>query len=113
MADEKIVDWSIIRTLRELDDGGEAIYDSLITTYLDCSTDLIEKIKKSAQEGDICTFLNATHRLKGSSGTIGAKKVAMLCGSVEDIGTETSTATLLEYAKKIELAAREVASCLR
>lgn len=71
------LDVNMIDNLKEM--MGDA-YDGLVDTYITRSSQLINEI---INHNDIEELIKNVHSLKGSSGTMGAKKIFSLCGDFE------------------------------
>jgi HPt (histidine-containing phosphotransfer) domain-containing protein len=79
----------------------------LIAAYLEDSTSRIAALKDAAARRDWPVMRFTTHSLKGSSSTIGASRLAAICGEMEerarnptaDGPTESTTAIEDEFAR--------------
>ena len=76
--ESSMIDTDKIDSLKEM--MGEA-YDGLVKTYVKRSLELKNDIVKN--KGDIDKLIQDIHSLKGSSGTMGAKRLFSICESIE------------------------------
>jgi CheY-like chemotaxis protein len=82
--DDVTLDASIIAGIREsFSAGGADLVSKLIDQFVKEASSLVERITRAATTGDSQTLKAAGHGLKGTSLTIGAKRLAMLGGAVE------------------------------
>ncbi|HCA43460.1 MAG TPA: hypothetical protein DEP28_09445 [Bacteroidetes bacterium] len=81
---EDLFDFSIIESLKELDEPGEdSFFKELIGVYLEQSPGLIKDINLSFKTGNADQMGKAAHTLKGSSLNIGCRKFSDICKDIE------------------------------
>ncbi|MEI8186029.1 MAG: Hpt domain-containing protein [Chlorobiaceae bacterium] len=76
VAIEKILDLKIINGLKEI--GGVELIKSLFETFFDDSSRLLTELIQTEVNHDLKQFDQILHKLKGSSGSIGANKIYVL-----------------------------------
>jgi len=79
------VDPAVLTDLRQLDDTGELV-TTLITHFLDETPRLQEQMQAALLRSDATAFAEAAHKLKGSSGNVGARRMQQLCGELQTLG---------------------------
>ncbi|MCW2810744.1 MAG: hypothetical protein JWP61_1202 [Friedmanniella sp.] len=62
---------------------GTSMLDIIVDTFLERSGNRLEALRTAAAAGDAGTLADAAHELRGTSATIGADRVAQLCGTME------------------------------
>jgi CheY-like chemotaxis protein/HPt (histidine-containing phosphotransfer) domain-containing protein len=88
-----MIDWSMLNDLRGLQAEGEADFAlEMIGLYLENAPQLIDTIRQSMMAGDAPVLQRSAHTLKGSSASLGAQRVATLCGDLEKLGREGTVA---------------------
>ncbi len=70
-----------LRMLTGVEDLGFA--EEVLTSYLQADTLLMEKIRTAHAQGDAESVAKAVHKLKSSSGILGAKSLAKMCAELE------------------------------
>jgi len=85
-SDIDIMDWQIVDSVRDLDDGDEAgtILAELVQTFINEFTDNIEKLKTILEAENEEELRMLAHKMKGAAANLGAKKFAELCSKMED-----------------------------
>ena len=88
------------------------VVTELIDNFLSSAGERTARIREAVEQADSSILQQAAHSLKGSSGTLGAMKMAQICGDLETIGrngglTEPTTATgaldaMLELQQELE-----------
>ncbi len=95
---QPILDMTVLLSFRSLERDGSSIVDELIGLFLYHTQPLIETIKGASDDPSASAFKIALHRLKGSSASIGALRLAHLCEELEQqtaIGLRDSTGDIL------------------
>ncbi len=95
---QPILDLTVLLSFRSLERNGVLIVDELIQLFLFHTQPLLETIERSSVDPSESTFRIALHRLKGSSASIGALRLAHLCEELEQqatIGTQYLTHDIL------------------
>ena len=91
-----------LQRIRKATMGNEEFMAELIDIYLDDSPAQIRALRDAIQgrEGEVAA--SAAHRLKGSSGNLGADSLAALCRRVEESGRENRVEEMPGLLKDIE-----------
>lgn len=71
----------VVRGLREM--AGEDGFALIAREFLSSSRRLIEEMDRSAAGGDAAALRRSAHSLRGSSGSLGADRMAALCVEIE------------------------------
>ena len=87
-SDEPLVDFSFLRSLRDLADGCPDPVVELVDMYLADAPGKVEAILSGAAAGDSEAIKAAAHTLKGSSSNLGAKRLAAYCSDLEKMSNE-------------------------
>ena len=96
------IDWDVVSSLRELQSGSTDLGLELVELFLKELPGRVEAVEKAVRDADPATLLRAAHRLKGSSGTLGARQLAAICAELEQkgrIGTVEGAASLITTLK--------------
>ena len=81
---KEVLDVSILAEIRSLEADGEPnLLAELIDAYQVNSGNLMDQISSSLSTGDRNLLKKAAHNLKGSSGNLGAYRLAEMCGKLE------------------------------
>lgn len=65
---------------------GPQVVAKVVRKYLENIVQLEAKMKRAVEAGDATALEEAAHGLKGSSGTVGAERMAGLCRRLEELG---------------------------
>jgi CheY-like chemotaxis protein len=87
------VDPAVLKDLRQLDDTGE-LFTTLITHFLDETPRLQAQMQAAFRRSDPTAFAEAAHKLKGSSGNVGATRMKQLCGEMQILGRANDLTTV-------------------
>ena len=79
------VDPAVLTDLRQLDETG-TLLTTLISNFLDETPRLQEQMKSAVRQSDATALVEAAHKLKGSSGNLGAGRMQKLCGELQRLG---------------------------
>ena len=112
-APDLAVDLAVLNDLRMLQSAGEDFVTPLIDTYLREAGGLVEKLGAAVQGGDGQLVRQLAHKLKGSSGNMGARPLAELCAKLEEIGSENRLGQAPEIFDRIESEYDRVVEALR
>lgn len=82
LAVEKVLDSSTINGLKEI--GGDDLVGSLFETYIVDSDKLTGELAEAYRKNDIEQLDYLSHTLKGSSGSVGANKMHVLCKYINE-----------------------------
>jgi len=93
---EEHIDHAVIKTLREVMEGG---FDDLLDTFLSDSKERIDQLHSTRQA---CDLRMVAHSLKGSSSNMGAKRLAQLCGQLEERAQKEPLVDINELVIKID-----------
>jgi CheY-like chemotaxis protein len=68
--------------------GKEGAIEAILDLYLRDAPIRVERIRKAALEGALLEASQTAHSLKSSSATLGARRLAWLCGELEHLAAE-------------------------
>jgi HPt (histidine-containing phosphotransfer) domain-containing protein len=90
--DESAIDASIFDELRAGEVAGAAndFVTTIIDQYLTDSSSLIARLNEAVVRRDAPALRLATHSLRGSSGTVGATRMAGICEELERLARNTT-----------------------
>lgn len=78
------LDHSVIEDLKAIcRETGDDVSGELLQIFLAALPDRITEIRRFVSLGDSVGLLRAAHRLKGSSATLGASRMALICAELE------------------------------
>jgi two-component system CAI-1 autoinducer sensor kinase/phosphatase CqsS len=83
ICNESVLDDSIIESLKTV--GDSDMLASLLEVFVRESENIIEELGNAASAADLKRFENLSHTLKGSSATIGANRLFLLAGYLNDL----------------------------
>ncbi|MBX3349580.1 MAG: PAS domain S-box protein [Nitrospira sp.] len=82
-----IIDQTALAGIRALQRSGQPdIVVRVVTSYLDTSPDIVERIRSAARSQNATELRAAAHRLKSSSAQLGAMAVSADCRELEQMG---------------------------
>jgi HPt (histidine-containing phosphotransfer) domain-containing protein len=88
------LDPRVIASFREGDpDGAAGIVSLLIDQFLDEAATQTQLLRAAGERGDAAALKSAAHNLKGSSTTMGAKRLGAACRAVEAYAAHAATVT--------------------
>jgi CheY-like chemotaxis protein/HPt (histidine-containing phosphotransfer) domain-containing protein len=103
VAAEQPVDLQVLMSLEPGDDEeAVGLIAELIDLYLDNAEHEVNAIKSAVLEMDEGSLKKRIHSLKGSSSTIGACRIANLCGEFEETSEGRTRDSTEELVKKLE-----------
>jgi HPt (histidine-containing phosphotransfer) domain-containing protein len=80
----ELLDLGVIRDLAEAtSDSGPGFLRAVLERFASDALDCIERMRRHARNGDTAALASEAHRLKGSSGTVGAMLLAGECREIE------------------------------
>ena len=86
-----VIDLGVLASIRGLGDGGDSDpLSELIDLFLDDSAARLASLRNARKANDSRAFYRAAHTLKGSSGNMGARRMASICDYLEDAGRKGS-----------------------
>jgi HPt (histidine-containing phosphotransfer) domain-containing protein len=87
MAEQAILDESVIQTLRQLTPPGEPdILVEVLKLFLAEVPPRIDRLRNAMAAGNIQEVHRSAHSLKGSAGNIGARRLYDVCRDIDDKG---------------------------
>ncbi|NTU78553.1 MAG: Hpt domain-containing protein [Chloroflexales bacterium] len=99
---EAMMDTSVLREfLTMLGPEGSSLLRGLVETYLKEAPPVIEDLGETLGHADHAGAARLAHRLKGSSLSIGASRLATRCGVIEEICNVRLTPPAAAYAALI------------
>jgi HPt (histidine-containing phosphotransfer) domain-containing protein len=94
------LDSAVVETLREL--GGPEMISELSQMFFEDTSSSLAALKEAAESGDAPTVRRVAHTLKGSSGNMGAKRMAALCAELEGVGVSGDLARGPKLIEQLE-----------
>jgi HPt (histidine-containing phosphotransfer) domain-containing protein len=91
------MDPEVLSVLQEVMEDG---YPKLLDTFLDDSQKRIEALRKARDDAKVLGQI--AHSFKGSSGNLGAVRLAQLCQQLEDGSAEPAEVDLRELVDEID-----------
>jgi HPt (histidine-containing phosphotransfer) domain-containing protein len=90
-----------IESLRDL--GGPEMLSELAEMFFDDARSSIDAMTDAVERGDAQTLERVAHTLKGSSGNMGAQRMAELCGELQDAGVSGDLTHAPELLEGLEV----------
>ncbi len=88
----KSIDVNVLEDLDQLDSSeDESLAREVLVTYLSVISGLVAQIEAAVGQNDLATASFSAHKLKSSSSSIGAYRLARLCKILEDVVHEEIT----------------------
>lgn len=81
-APDDLLDPAIIQSLRELGDDDFSLAE-LRAIFAETARETMEEIQEAVDGGDGATVRALAHRLKGAGGSMGARRMAVMCRELE------------------------------
>ena len=100
---EELIDVDALKLMRKLLRSVPGRYEVVLEQYLESAHQLLAEIGTGLAEGSNDELYRPAHKIKSQSASVGAKKLAELCGKMESIGREGLVAgisELLEQARE-------------
>jgi HPt (histidine-containing phosphotransfer) domain-containing protein len=102
-AEEPVLDAEVIAGLRELsDEDGPDILVELVEMYLGDTPPRLVALREAVGQSDAEAVKQIAHSVKGSSGNLGAQRMARLCAELETAGTNRDLARATRLLRRIE-----------
>jgi two-component system sensor histidine kinase/response regulator len=103
--DDEILDADTIAGLQELENDGGGMSD-LVAMFIATGAERVQELRRAIEAGDQDATTRIAHNLRGSSGSLGAVRLATLCAECETAGADRDhgTATALMAAIEDEFA---------
>ena len=90
------------RRIREASMADPEFLKELIDLYLGDTFQQLELLRESVAEGDCASVARTAHRLKGSSGNVGAEILMRLCNQMEHSGRDNQAQDLGRLYREID-----------
>lgn len=103
LPDHELLNLARIKELKELDDS-EATHEvvqKLLGLFREECPQQIESIKAAVETGDKTSFVNISHRLRGSLLSMGLDKAAEICKRLESVPFDTDALSALEKLEEL------------
>lgn len=99
--------------LRALRDVGDDLVARAARIFLDQKASWAIEMRRALSAGDARTFHRAAHSLQGSSGTLGARRLAALCSRLIDLARADRLAECAAPLRAVEEELERVEGALR
>jgi two-component system, sensor histidine kinase and response regulator len=114
VAPDASIDQSVLEGLRELQEEGEPdVLKELIELFLEDVPSQLEALREAEERDDAKSVERTAHTLKGSSGNMGATRMATLCAELEVVGGSGSLARAPELFEQLKAEFDRVRTVLR
>src|SRR5215210_4124741 len=107
---EPYLDAVVVESLRDL--GGDEMLSELTQLFFEDAVSNLAALKEAIEKHDATSVERVAHTLKGSSGNMGATRMADLCGQLQDVGTSDDLAAALALLERLEVEFEHVRSAL-
>jgi two-component system sensor histidine kinase/response regulator len=97
---EEPLERAVVENLREL--GGQEMLSELSEMFLNGASSALRDLKEAIQSEESPSVERTAHTLKGSSGNMGAKRMAELCAELQDAGTSGDLSCAPELLERLE-----------
>jgi len=94
-------------------EGETDALDRLITKFLDSARDECAEARAALSRGDPETLRRAVHRLKGSSGMFGARRLSALSARIEELSSRHTLGEAVPLVDELEQELERVALVLQ
>ena len=98
--------------LKDYSDGDIAFEREIVDNFYQTAHDVIAGLKESIRTDDHTMWVEQSHKLKGSSGFIGAEKLCTICADAQQIPIETDCGARNVILQDIKTEFRLVKTCL-
>jgi len=105
------LDAVVVESLRDL--GGDEMLSELTQLFFDDAGSNLTALKEAIEKHDATSVERVAHMLKGSSGNMGATRMAVLCGQLQDIGTSGDLTAAPALLERLEVEFEHVRSALK
>jgi PAS domain S-box-containing protein len=114
-AERPSIDYEVLESIRQVQARGSGdLLDRVIHTYLNTSPELIDGLRQALLDEDAEEVARVAHKIKSSSGMLGATKLASLSQELETLGHKKSLAeaesVLASLETEFETVAAELAA---
>jgi len=109
------IDRAVIEGIRMLEGPGrEGLVEKVVSLYLSDSLAHMERVRASAEAGDMESLRRAAHTLKSSSANVGATGVSEICRKIEaDVAGGNPPASVGSLIERLESEYRSACGELR
>lgn len=112
--EEEVLDPVIVANLRSLlgpgdTKGGRA----LIEMFLQATPPSLAALRAAVVDGDAAAIAAVAHRLRGSSASFAARRMAPLCERIETLAASAETSVLQDLVAEVEKEFDRAQHCLR
>jgi two-component system sensor histidine kinase/response regulator len=97
---EEPLDEGVLAGLRELGDAD--LLSELSTMFVDDASSPLGGLREATEGGDAKSVKQIAHTLKGSSGNMGAKRMAKICAELEYVGASGDLSYAPELLGRLE-----------
>jgi two-component system sensor histidine kinase/response regulator len=97
---ETPVDQAVLENLREL--GGSEMVSELVEMFFEDASSSLSALREAVEGGDVHSVERIAHTLKGSSGNMGAKRMAGLWSELEEVGASGDLSGVPELLEQLE-----------
>jgi HPt (histidine-containing phosphotransfer) domain-containing protein len=116
--EQAALDTEVIVSLLELsDDDGPGILAELVEMYLTDTPPKLDALHEALTRGDSDAVAQLAHTVKGSSGSLGAKRMAVLCAELEEQGRRRNLSEaagiLSQVSREYQTACRALEAAVR
>jgi two-component system sensor histidine kinase/response regulator len=102
-SEEAPLDEWALAGLRELQQEGDPdLVKELVVLFLDDAPSQLAALRGAIEEEDADSVERIAHTLKGSSGSMGAKKMAEICGELQNVGASGDPARAPRLFERLE-----------
>lgn len=109
-----IIDQTALAGIRALQRSGQPdIVVRVVTSYLDTSPDIVDRIRSAARSQSATELRAAAHRLKSSSAQLGAMAVSADCRELEQMGERQDLTYVDEVIARLDQHYAEACDALR
>jgi HPt (histidine-containing phosphotransfer) domain-containing protein len=100
---DNLVDFVLVNQLAELQDEDEPNFFSDQTNlFYKRAITLYSQIKSAVENNESRDLQRSAHALKGSASVVGAKKIASICATIEDIGNDGEPSDAQQYLSSLD-----------
>lgn len=85
-----VLDGSVLEELRQYSSGTQDLAEELITLFLNDSPAQLATLQQALRTGNRDAIERTSHRLKGSAGSIGARRFQQMCEAIETAARDGS-----------------------
>ncbi len=96
ISNELSIDHDATMALKE---ATEEMFQEIIETYLEDTLNRLSKLQNAIRTNSLDSAVEHSHSIKGSSGNIGACKLAALSAEIERLSKDNQAENLAEYTK--------------